>query len=57
MKQAYPSLPTLFDNYIEGLKDFLQEHSLAGELCLILQVLISILLFVDDVLLSRQFSS
>ena len=57
MKQAYPLLPTLFDSYIEGLKDFLQEHSLAGELCLILQVLISILLFVDDVFLSRQFSS
>jgi hypothetical protein len=51
LKQGCPLSPTLFGVYIDELEAFLHEHIQDSEGCLLHQVLISILLFVDDVVL------
>jgi hypothetical protein len=51
VKQGCPLSPTLFGIYIDELEAFLHEHIQDGDRCLLHQVLISILLFVDDVVL------
>ena len=51
MKQGCPLSPTLFGLYIDELEDFLMKSSQPGDGCYLHQVLISILLFVDDVVL------
>ena len=51
VKQGCPLSPTLFGIYINELESFLQEHMQHGDGCLLHQVLISILLFVDDAVL------
>ena len=51
VKQGCPLSPTLFGIYIDELEAFLHEHILDTDGCLLHQVLISILLFVDDVVL------
>ena len=51
MKQGCPLSPTLFGFYIDELEDFLMKYSQPGDGCYLHQVLISILLFDDDVVL------
>jgi len=51
VKQGFPLSPTLFGIYIDELEAFLHEHIQDNDGCLLHQVLISILLFVDDVVL------
>jgi hypothetical protein len=51
VKQGCPLSPTLFGIYIDELESFLHEHIQDGDGCLLHQVLISILLFADDVIL------
>lgn len=50
VKQGCLLSPTLFRIYIGKLESFLHEHILVGDGCLLHQVLISILLFLDDVI-------
>ena len=51
VKQGCPLSPTLFGIYIDELEAFLHEHIQDIDGCLLHQVLISILLFADDVVL------
>ena len=51
VKQGCPFSPTLFKMYIDELKSFLHEHIQPSNHCLLHHVLISILLFIDDVVL------
>jgi hypothetical protein len=51
VKEGYPLSPTLFGIYIDELGAFLHEHIQDSDECLIHQVLISIFIFVDDVVL------
>lgn len=51
VKQSCPLSPTLFGIYIYELEDFLRDCIQDGDGCLLHQVLISILLFADDVAL------
>jgi hypothetical protein len=51
VKRGCPLSPTLFGIYIDELKAFLHEHIQDSNGCLLHQVLISILLFVDDMVL------
>ena len=51
VKQGCPLSPTLFGIYIDELEPFLQEHTQVTDGCLLHQVLISILLFADDIVL------
>lgn len=51
MKKGCPLLPMLFGIYIAELESSLREHVQPENGCLIHQVLISILLFADDVVL------
>jgi hypothetical protein len=51
VKQGCPLLPTLFGIYIDELESFLHEHIQQGDGCLLHQVLISLLLFTDDLVL------
>ncbi len=51
VKQGCPLSPTLFGLYIDELEDFLLKSSLPGDGFYLHQVLISILLFADDVVL------
>jgi hypothetical protein len=51
VKQGCPLSPTLFGIYIDELETFLHEHIQDNDGCILHQVLISILLFVDDVVL------
>ena len=51
VKQGCPLSPTLFGLYIDELEDFLRRSLLPGDGCFLHQVLISILLFADDVVL------
>jgi hypothetical protein len=46
-----PLFPTLFGIYIDELESFLHDNIQDGDGCLLHQVLISILLFDDDVAL------
>jgi hypothetical protein len=51
VKQGCPMSPTLFGIYIDELESFLHEHIQDSDGCHLHQVLISIRLFVDDVIL------
>ena len=51
VKQGCPLSPTLFGIYIDELETFLHEHTQETDGCLLHHVLISILLFADDVVL------
>ena len=51
VKQGCLLSPTLFGIYIDELETFLHEHTQETDGCLLHQVLISILLFVDDIVL------
>ena len=51
VKQGCPLSPTLSGIYIDELESFLQEHIQDTDGCLLHQVLISILLFADDIAL------
>ena len=51
VKQGCPFLPISLMIYIDELEAFLNDSSLSGDGCHLHQVLISILLFVDDVVL------
>ena len=51
VKQGCLLSPTLFGIYIDELEAFLQEHTQEKDGCLLHQVLISILLFADDIVL------
>lgn len=51
MKQGCPLSPTLFGIFIDELESFLRAHTNADDGCLLHKVLISILLFADDVIL------
>jgi hypothetical protein len=51
VKQGYPLSPTLFGTYIDELESFLHDHIQDNNGCHLHQVLNSILLFVDDVVL------
>lgn len=51
VKQGCPLSPTLFGIYIDELESFLQEHTQITDGYLLYQVLISILLFADDIVL------
>ena len=51
VKQGCPLSPTLFWIYIDELEAFLHEHIHNTDGCILHQVLISILLFADDVVL------
>jgi len=51
VKQGCLLSPTLFGIYIDELEAFLQEHTQEKDGCLLHQVLISILLFTDDIVL------
>ena len=56
MKQGFPLSPTLFGIYIDELEAFLHEHIQEAHGFLLHHVLISILLFVDDVVLLSSSS-
>jgi hypothetical protein len=47
--------PTLFGIYIDELESFLIEHIEEGDGCLLCHVLISILLFADNVILLASY--
>lgn len=49
VKQGCPLLPTLFGIHIDKLEAFLHEHIQRGDGCLLHHVLISMLLFANDV--------
>jgi hypothetical protein len=51
VKQGCSLSSTLFEIYIDELESFLHEHIQEGDGCLLHQVLISLLLFVDDLVL------
>jgi hypothetical protein len=51
VKQGCPLSPTLFEIYIDELESFLHEHIQEGEGHFLHQVLISLLLFTDDLVL------
>jgi hypothetical protein len=51
VKQGCPLSPTLFGIYIDELESFLHDHIQDDDGCHLHQVLISILLFIDDVVL------
>jgi hypothetical protein len=51
VKQGFPLSPTLFGIYIDELETFLHEHIQDNDGYILHQVLISILLFADDVVL------
>jgi hypothetical protein len=51
VKQGCPSSPTLFGIYIDELEAFLHEHIQNSDGCLLHQVLVSIMLFANDVFL------
>jgi hypothetical protein len=51
VKEGCPLSPTLFGIYIDELEPFLHEHIQDSDGCLLHKVLISIMLFVDDVVL------
>ena len=55
VKQGCPLSPTLFGIYIDKLDSFLHEHIQNNDGCFLHEVLISILLFVDDAILSYSF--
>ena len=54
--QGCPLSPTLFRIYFDELESFLQAYIQLGDGCLFQQFLISILLFVDDVVLLSSTS-
>jgi hypothetical protein len=54
VKQGCPLSPTLFGIYIDEMKSYLHEHIQEGDGCLLHQVLISLLLFVDDLVLMES---
>jgi hypothetical protein len=56
VKQGCSLSPTLFGIYIDELEAFLHEHIQDIDRCLLHQVLISILLFTDDVVLLASSS-
>ena len=56
MKQGCSLSPTLFGLYIDKLEDFLGNSSQPGDRCYLHEVLISILLFADDVVLLASSS-
>jgi hypothetical protein len=56
VKQGCPLSPTLFGIYIDELELFLHEHIQDGDGCLFHKVLISIMLFADDVILLASTS-
>jgi hypothetical protein len=51
VKRGCPLWPTLFGIYIDELESFLHDHIQDGNGCLLHQVLISLLLFIDDPIL------
>ena len=51
VKQGCLLSPTLFGIYIDELESFLRDHIQESDGCLLHQVLISILLFADDIVL------
>jgi hypothetical protein len=54
VKQGCPLSLTLFGIYIDELESYLHEHIQEGDGFLLHQVLISLLLFVDDLVLSAS---
>jgi hypothetical protein len=56
VKQGCPLSPMLFGIYIDELETFLHEHIQDNDGCVLHQVLISILLFADDVVLHSSSS-
>jgi hypothetical protein len=57
VKQGCPLSPRLFRIYTDKLESFLHKYIQDGYECLLHQALISILLFVDDVILFQDISS
>jgi len=51
VKQGHPLSPTFFGIYIDELMSFFREHIYEGDGCILHHVLISLLLFTDDVIL------